>query len=1251
MNKILLFFSLFLVFNLKAQKEFNVWHFGQGASVNFNNNPPTSGGSNVLTVEGTASVADCEGRLLFYTDGVTIWNRSGGIMSNGTGILGYQNNTSPALIVKVPKSKSTYYLFTTSLQNGLRYSIINMNGDNGLGNVIQKNIQLNSASLGRITVAYHANGVDIWVLVHYNDSRNYEAFLVTELGIQLPGVISQGVLLHTSDHGDMIISPDGKKVACTLDNTKISFNGNLNSRVSLADFNNSNGSVNNEAFIVKDGNPHGCAFSPSSNYLYINSTDNGVIRYDVNNGTNTQILSTSSSLGGGNIYGSLRLASNGSIYVADYGSNYLGRISNPDSPSASYSSTALYLGFRESGYGIINTTLTSPPTFSGPNNIIVQNNCFGEPVNFRLQNTTNVLEVNWNFGDPASGVNNSSSIFNPTHKFSGPGTYNISLQIFYECGSETINQTITIDESPHLDFSDTLKVCANTPTNIGVNPVNNYIYNWLPATFLNQTNISNPTFLARNYQEETILNYKVTVTTPSATCVKTYDRFIRLVEPILNPGPSREICSEDTITVGFDKRANYLYSWTPRNLFTQPDSAITQTFNINPTNNDQMNVLTLAATFDGCTLDSSIFILYKAKPSLLQPKQQFICSNAPTTLNTLFNVSPDGVQWLVDDYLIDFTALQPVFTHQNLTDTIQKIVLPIFIRNRSCTSIDTFTVYVYPQSGIDNYQFLCPGFGAKLNPFGWGTQYTWSPNQFIDNVNSKNPIVNPDVSRWYFVTITDSVNCTYNDSVFVDVNPKIPIDLPNDTTICWGDSIGVGLKHTLQNASFSWSPALFASHPDSSFAYLFSNDTMLFYLTVTKDTCSNSDSILIKVAPLPQVQIEKDTTICFGDTITLYAKGALSYQWINTVNTVINQSTVKVYPAQTQQYWVLGTDVNNCKNIDTVEVEVLQLPIINMPKDTNICFGQSVNLNVQTVLGDYQWFPTQGINNPNAINVVFSPNQTIKYFLNVQDTFGCKNKDSILIQVNPLPNILSTKDTLVCDSVLSKFWVSGGNKYTWYPQNLFDNNTLPTQNLRFTEPTDLKVIVATDKNCTDSVIIKVNVNDQPKANFTYTVAPNCDGFLVKFKDESVLADEWKWSFGDGNFSNNINPQHTFSFGTQTNTSLIVGNNKTCFDTATVKWDFKNPKDFIRIDAPNIITPNNDKLNECFEYKLNGEFNACAHLEVFNRWGLKIYDSKEFSGCFNGYNFYNNQKLATGTYFYVISINDYKANGFIQVVSE
>ncbi len=82
MNKIsLLLLILLFAFNVRAQKEFNVWHFGQGASVNFNTIPPTSGGSNVLTVEGTASVADCEGRLLFYTDGVTIWNRTGAIMT------------------------------------------------------------------------------------------------------------------------------------------------------------------------------------------------------------------------------------------------------------------------------------------------------------------------------------------------------------------------------------------------------------------------------------------------------------------------------------------------------------------------------------------------------------------------------------------------------------------------------------------------------------------------------------------------------------------------------------------------------------------------------------------------------------------------------------------------------------------------------------------------------------------------------------------------------------------------------------------------------------------------------------------------------------------------------------------------------------------------------------------------------------------------------------------------------------------
>lgn len=1245
-----LLFILILTLKLWAQKEFNVWHFGQGASVNFNNTPPTSGGSNVLTVEGTSAVSDCEGNLLFYTDGVTVWNRTGSIMSNGLDLLGSLGNTSTSLIVKVPKSKSTYYIFTTSLKDGLRYSIVNMNGDNGLGNIIQKNIQLNNSSVGRITVAYHANGIDIWVLVHYNNSLNYHAFLVTELGIELPGIISKGILSHSSDHGDMIISPDGKKVACTLDDiTLISFNGSLKSRVSLADFNNENGRVNNEAWIIKDANPHGCAFSPNSNYLYINSTNDGVIRYDLSIGSNAQVLSSSISIGGGYIYGSLRLGPDGNIYVANNGKNSLGRINNPDLPFATYTSNGINLGFIQSGYGIINTTLTSPPTFSGPNNIIFDENCFGDPVEFRIQNTSNIIEVNWNFGDPASGVNNTSSIFNPTHEFSGPGTYNISLEILYECGSESINRTIVIEESPHLNLTDTLKICANTAVNIGVNPVSSYIYNWTPATFLNQTNISNPTFLGRNNQEETILNYKVTVTTPNATCSKAYDRMIRLVEPILNPGPSREICSQDTITVGFDKRENYLYSWTPRELFTEPDSAITQTFNILNNISDQMNVLTLNASYQDCTMDSSIFILYKAKPMLEAPKEQFICSGSTQSLNVIYNIQPEAVQWLTDKYLDNFTALQPVFTHLNLSDTIQKIYLPVFIQNRTCTNIDTFIVNVYPHAGIDNYQFLCPGFGAKLQPFGKGIQFSWYPNEFIDNVNSKNPIVNPQQSKWYYLNLTDTFNCNYNDSVFVDVNPSVPVNLPNDTSICFGNSILIGTSLVFDNSSFNWQSNLYSSHPDSAYSYLFPIDTTIFYLTVTKDTCSTTDSILIRVAPLPNINIGADTSICFGDTLSVVANGGLSYQWLNNTNAIYNIDRAKLFPTNTQSYTVEGMDLNGCKNKDSILITVLPLPEVELPKDTALCFGQSINVNINTSQGTYQWLPEQGVNNPNSTNVIITPANSTSYILNVTDNFGCTNKDTLKIEINPLPNILSTKDTLVCDSVSSKFWATGGEKYLWYPSNLFPNNNLATQYARFTQNTEVKVVVETVKNCIDSVTINVSVNDQPRAKLDYTLSTNCEGYLVSFKDQSKLADEWIWEFGDGEKSSSMNPEHLFIFGTQTTTKFIVGNNKTCYDTTYIKWDFKKPKDFIRIDAPNIITPNNDKINECFTYKFNGEFDACAHLEIFNRWGLKVYDSKEFSGCFNGYNFYNNQKLAAGTYFYVISINDYKANGFIQLI--
>ena len=96
-----------------AQNEGNIWYFGENAGLDFNSGVPvvlTDG--QLVTQEGCASIADNNGDLLFYTDGMTVYNKQHTIMPNGYGLLGNNSSTQSAIIVKQPGSASIYYIFT-----------------------------------------------------------------------------------------------------------------------------------------------------------------------------------------------------------------------------------------------------------------------------------------------------------------------------------------------------------------------------------------------------------------------------------------------------------------------------------------------------------------------------------------------------------------------------------------------------------------------------------------------------------------------------------------------------------------------------------------------------------------------------------------------------------------------------------------------------------------------------------------------------------------------------------------------------------------------------------------------------------------------------------------------------------------------------------------------------------------------------------------------------------------------------------
>jgi len=194
-------FFIALLHQIDAQNQNTQWRFGQNGAINFNNNPPGSpAGCAIQTPEGSASIADpTTGNLLFYTDGITVWDANDQPMPNGNGLSGgtpiLLSSTKAAVIIPTPFSPGLFYLVTIDEQSsnkGIRYSLVDMSLNGGLGDVVatQKNLFLYATTSEKLHVVPAAGGCDYWLLTHDNPGNTFVAFKLTQDGFQASTVLS-----------------------------------------------------------------------------------------------------------------------------------------------------------------------------------------------------------------------------------------------------------------------------------------------------------------------------------------------------------------------------------------------------------------------------------------------------------------------------------------------------------------------------------------------------------------------------------------------------------------------------------------------------------------------------------------------------------------------------------------------------------------------------------------------------------------------------------------------------------------------------------------------------------------------------------------------------------------------------------------------------------------------------------------------------------------------------------------------------
>ena len=135
-NNYILLITLLLTVSLFAQRETANWYFGSNVGLDFNNgNPVLLADGQLSTTEGCSTVSDNNGSLLFYTNGVEIWNKNHNIMQNGSGLLGSDSGSQSAIVIPNISNPNIYYVFTADVfqaytnggsGNGLNYSVIDI---------------------------------------------------------------------------------------------------------------------------------------------------------------------------------------------------------------------------------------------------------------------------------------------------------------------------------------------------------------------------------------------------------------------------------------------------------------------------------------------------------------------------------------------------------------------------------------------------------------------------------------------------------------------------------------------------------------------------------------------------------------------------------------------------------------------------------------------------------------------------------------------------------------------------------------------------------------------------------------------------------------------------------------------------------------------------------------------------------------------------------------------------------------------
>ena len=817
MKKIyLLLLCLALSTFIFAQKETNNWVFGLSNWMNFNTDPITVGSTpsfNFFGERNTVSMSDEDGNLLFYSDGFSIFDSNHNTMPNGI-IQANTLATHPIFVIPKPNSDDSYYMVINSngfAGSSLTWIEIDLTLNGGLGDVVPDigEVLLNNPT-GKITAVLHSNLNDIWVVSHELNSNNYHAWLATENGISTNPVISPA----GSDISTSITNSENGQIKTSHNGNKIIAANQGNNTVEIFNFDRGSGMLYNPIILTNFFGPYGIELSPTSRYLYVSQDGDNfqqeLIQLDLFFNNTNDIANSAQVIGNPFSFGSaggLQLAPDGKIYLANTFDFSLAIIHEPELSglNANFEAFGIFLSSAEVLFGLPSFF---HKYFQTPN-FNYDGFCPGGITSFEIEAfDTQIDSVIWNFGDPTSGNNNTSTLLDPTHSFATSGAYEVTLTI-YSDGQMFINNGIVHIAPVSIDLGGDQTFCSNQE----------FILNaFIPNATYEWSDNSSQSFLSI----ETPGTYWVEVSVGDCPILTDTVVINYIPAPDANLGENGGLCNGDAVLLDASN-PNATYLWSTGSTTSQITIFFGGTYSVTVTNpngctdTDQVNyffdqvAVTPSQANLACHGDSNgVALVFPAQGQL---PFSYVWDDGDTLYTN--NHLPAG------NYSVTVTDNLGCTTSQDftLTEPSEIEVNAVINPDNPNTSDPDGAVLLQPSGGNPPYVFDWEVFGETSDPLKMGLE-NGIYNITITDDNGCEKIIEANVGMSTFteeVSILEKINVFPNptsDFIFGKIPTTENTTLEISISTLLGQLIGDVLFLAKEKKEFSisvndWPPGIY----------------------------------------------------------------------------------------------------------------------------------------------------------------------------------------------------------------------------------------------------------------------------------------------------------------------------------------------------------------------------------------------------------------------------------------------------------